>query len=115
MENVQDYTLTARRPTEPMYALIVIFGDRSLPRSDNGHVYMVEKVQPVTPADIEHLLPLLRRLSRFAISASRSTATQGAPPPSGLQIAALATPRRRDASELTRRTLRFTRRWAKDA
>ena len=79
MENVQDYTLTARRPTEPMYALIVIFGDRSLPRSDNGHVYMVEKVQPVTPADIEHLLPLLRRLSRFAISASRSTATQGTP------------------------------------
>ena len=79
MENVQDYTLTARRATEPMYALIVISGVRLVPKSDNEHVYMVEKVHPVNPADVESLRPLLRRLARFAISASRSTATQATP------------------------------------
>ena len=79
MENVQDYTLTARRATEPMYALLVISGVRLVPKSDNEHVYMVEKVQPVNPADVEPLRPLLRRLTRFAISTSRSMAAQSTP------------------------------------
>ncbi len=79
MENVQDYTLTARRPTEPMYALIVISGVRQISENNDAHAYMVEKVQPVSPADVESLRPLLRRLTRFAITASRSTATHGTP------------------------------------
>ena len=79
MENVQDYTLTARRPTEPMYALILISSVRLVPNSTNEYVYMVEKVHPVSRADVESLRPLLRRLTRFAMSASRSTATQSSP------------------------------------
>ena len=55
MENVQDYTLTARRATEPMYAMIVISGVRQAPGNNNAHVYMVEKVQPVSPAEVQAL------------------------------------------------------------
>ena len=79
MENVQDYTLTARRVTEPMYALIVISGVRQVPESADTHVYTVEKVQPVSTGDVESLRPLLRRLTRFAITASSSTATHDTP------------------------------------
>ena len=79
METVQDYTLAARRATEPLYALIVISGVRQAPGSNNAHVYMVEKVQPVSPADVETLRPLLRRLTRFAMRAACSAATQGTP------------------------------------
>ena len=62
-----------------MYALIIISSVRQVPQNENAHVYMVEKVHPVTRADVESLRPLLRRLTRFAISASRSTATQSTP------------------------------------
>ncbi len=79
MENVQDYTLTTCRATEPMYALIVISSVRQVPESDNAHVYTVEKVQPVSLADVVPLRPLLRRLAQFAITASSSTAKQGTP------------------------------------
>ena len=79
MENMQDYTLAARRGTEPLYALIVISGVRQAPGSNTAHVYMVEKVQPVNRAEVEMLRPLRRRLARFAMSASRSTATQSSP------------------------------------
>ena len=40
MENVQDYTLSARRPNEPMYALIVISSIRDAPGGDNAHIYI---------------------------------------------------------------------------
>ena len=73
MENVQDYTLSARRPNEPMYALIVTSSIRNAPEGDNAHVCMVEKVAPVSPADIVTLRPVLERLSAFAKTASEST------------------------------------------
>ena len=79
MENVQDYTLSARRPNEPMYALIVISSIRSAPGGDNAHIYMVEKVAPVRPADIATLRPVLKRLSAFAKTASESTALYTSP------------------------------------
>ena len=62
-----------------MYALIVISSVRLVSNSENAHVYMVEKVHPVSRADVESLRPLLRRLARFAMSASRGTATQSSP------------------------------------
>lgn len=79
METVQDYTLTARRATEPMYALIVISSVRKVPQSENAHVYMVEKVHPVCSTDMELLRMTLRRLARFAMTASSSTASQSTP------------------------------------
>ena len=74
MENLQDYTLSARQPNEPMYALIVISSIRDAPRDDNAHIYIVEKVAPVKPADIATLRPFLKRLSMFAKTASQSAA-----------------------------------------
>ena len=76
MENVQDYTLTARRAGEAVYALIVISSIRPAPGDNNRHIYMVQKVQPVIPADIGTLRPLLRRLTQFAKLASSSPAKQ---------------------------------------
>ena len=74
MENVQDYTLSARRPNAPMYALIVISSARNAPEGDNAHIYMVEKVAPVSPADVITIRLVLERLSEFAKTASQSTA-----------------------------------------
>ena len=71
MENVQDYTLTARRPTEPMYALIIISNVRKAPGDDNGHIFMVDKVAPVSLADVPTILQILKRLSMFAKQASQ--------------------------------------------
>ena len=79
MENVQDYTLTARRPTEPMYALVIISSVRKAPGDDNGHIYMVDKVAPVSVADIPTILQILKRLSMFAKQASQSTASHQSP------------------------------------
>ena len=79
MENVQDYTLTARRPTEPMYALVIISSVRKAPGDDNGHIYMVDKVAPVSLADIPTILQILKRLSMFAKQASQSTASHQSP------------------------------------
>ena len=52
MENVQYYTLSARRPNEPMYALIIISSVREAPEGGNALIYMVEKVAPVSSADV---------------------------------------------------------------
>ena len=80
MENVQDYTLSSRRGKEPVYALIVISSVREAPeKSSNANIYMVEKVQPVKSESVESLRPILRRLTRFAMKASNSTATHGTP------------------------------------
>ena len=79
MENVQDYTLTARRATTPMYALVVISSVRPVPQSTDAHVYMLEKVHPLLSTDVQQLRPILRRLARFAKTASSSTAPQSSP------------------------------------
>ena len=79
MENVQDYTLTARRPSEAMYALIVISDVREMPGDNNAHIYMVDKVHALSPTDIATLRPLLKRLSMFAKKASQSEAALSSP------------------------------------
>ena len=79
MENVQDYTLTARRPTEPMYALIIISSVRDAPGDDSEHIYMVEKVAPVLLETVPTILQILKRLSMFAKQASQTTATHHSP------------------------------------
>ena len=62
-----------------MYALIVISSVRNAPEGNNGHIYMVEKVAPVAPAHIITLRPVLKRLSTFAETASKSTAPYTSP------------------------------------
>ena len=80
MENVQDYTLTSRRSTEPIYALIIISSVRKAPEDDSPwHIYMVDKVAPVPLADVPTIRPILKRLSMFAKQASQSTATHRSP------------------------------------
>ena len=79
MENVQDYTLTTRRPTEPMYALIVISSVRKAPEDDSGHIYMVDKVVPVQLTHVPAILQVLKRLGMFAKQASQTTATHRSP------------------------------------
>ena len=89
MENVQDYTLSARRATEPMYALVVISSVRPAPQSENAHVYMVEKVHPVLSTDMESPRPTLRRLARFARTHPHQVDSRSRPGPHQIS----ATPR----------------------
>ena len=79
MENVQDYTLSGRRPNEPVYALLVISSVRSAAEGGDAYNYMVDKVHPLTKADVEQICPLLRRLARFAMTSSSTTVTRSSP------------------------------------
>ena len=80
MAHVQDYTLTARQANEPFYALIIISSMREAPEGNDAHIYMVEKVQPVSSEDVARLRPLLKRLSMFSkTSASVSAAAYNSP------------------------------------
>ena len=79
METVHDYTLSARRPNERMYALIIISSIREDPANKNAHIYMVEKVAPMSAQDIATLRPFLKRLSMFAKTASQSGVTYSSP------------------------------------
>ena len=67
--NVQDFTLTGRRPKEAVYALIVISGvhDVEVNLEDSPRrTYMVDKVNLVTqPESIPMLRSLLRKLARI--------------------------------------------------
>ena len=78
-ENVQDYTLTARWPTELMYVLILISNVRTAPGDDSGHTYLVDKVAPALLARIPTILHMLRRLSMFAKQASQSSGAHRSP------------------------------------
>ena len=97
MENVQDYTLTARRPNEPSYALIIISSVRKAPGNDNGHIYMVDKVAPVLLAHVLTILHVLRWLSMFLVSKRRNLQLLTAPQPSGMKAARPPALRRYDA------------------
>ena len=79
MENVQDYTLTGRKPNEPIYALIVISSVREAPEGNNSLIYMVDKVHPLPQADIGEVRALLRRLARFAMTSSSTAGTPSSP------------------------------------
>ena len=64
--NVQDFTLTGRRPKEAVYALIVISGVHDVEGVSPRRTYMVDKVNLVTqPESIPMLRSLLRKLARI--------------------------------------------------
>ena len=79
MENVQDYTLTSRRPNEPMYALIIISSVRKASEDDSGHIYMVDKVAPLLKEHVPTILEIMKRLCMFAKQASQTAATHHSP------------------------------------
>ena len=79
MENVQDYTLSGRRPNEPVYALLVISSVRAAAEGGDAYNYMVDKVHPLTKAEVGEIRPLLRRLRSFAMKSSSTAGTLTSP------------------------------------
>ena len=79
MENVQDYTLTGRRASEPVYALLLISSVRAAAEGGGAYNYMVDKVHPLTKAEVGEVRPLLRRLARFAKTSSGTAGIQSPP------------------------------------
>ena len=79
MENVQDYTLSGRRPNEPVYALLVISSVRAAAEGGDAYNYMVDKVHPLTKAEVGEIRPLLRRLGWLAMTSSSAAGTQSSP------------------------------------
>ena len=66
--NVQDFTLTGRRPKEPVYALIVISSVHVVEGGSPSLTYMIDKVSLITPETIPTLRSLLRKLARIPIA-----------------------------------------------
>ena len=66
MENVQDYTLTGRKPKEPVYALIVISSVHEGKGDNPRHTYMVDKVSIQQSEYIPMIRTLLRKLGTVA-------------------------------------------------
>ena len=79
MENVQDYTLTGRKLTEAIYALLVISSVRAASEGGDAHNYMVDKVYPVTKADVGQIRLLLKNLRMLAMTSSSTSATLSSP------------------------------------
>ena len=79
MESVQDYTLTARKTGEAVYALVVISSVRPAAEGGASFNYMVDKVHLLGKAEVADLRPLLRRLRRFAMTSSSTAGTLSSP------------------------------------
>ena len=64
-ENVQDYTLTARKTTEPVYAMIIISGVQEV---SGVTTYMVDKVNThmIDKSNMPSIRSLFRKLARIA-------------------------------------------------
>ncbi len=60
MNNVQDYTLTARNPKETVYAMILI---SSVYKTGDLHTYMIDKVHIVQ--EIKPIISYMEQLSKF--------------------------------------------------
>ena len=67
MENVQDYTLTGRKPKEPVYALIVISSVHEGKGDNPRHTYMVDKVSIQQSENIPMICNLLMKLRAVAV------------------------------------------------
>jgi hypothetical protein len=76
MQNVQDYTLTSRKPTEPVYALVVI---SSVHEAKDVRTYMLDKVcvidKPDSIPSIRLLLQTLARLSSATVCKGKPNST----------------------------------------
>ena len=68
MENVQDYTLTSRKPKEPVYALIVISSMHEGKGDSPQRTYMVDKVDVQSSENIPMIRNLLQKLAAVAVS-----------------------------------------------
>ena len=65
MDNVQDYTLTARNPKQPVYAMIIISNVHEASDDPTHLTYMVDKVgDKLDEADIPKVRALLRKLAQ---------------------------------------------------
>ena len=65
MDNVQDYTLTGRKPKEAVYALIVISNVHEESENSARLNYMVDKVQVQSGEDIPAIRAMLRKLMQI--------------------------------------------------
>ena len=80
MSNVQDFTLTNRKPKEPVYALIIISNVHLNDSSNENLTYMVDKVGMLRNSDEVPLIRcLLRKLAQTTCSSSRSAPTKQTP------------------------------------
>jgi hypothetical protein len=64
-ENVQDYTLTGRKPKEPVYAVVII---SSVQEVSGFNTYMVDKVNThmVDGSNMSSIRSMFRKLARIA-------------------------------------------------
>ena len=74
MSNMQDFTLTNRKPKDPVYALIIISNVHFNDSSNENLTYMVDKVGMLRNSDDVPLMRrLLRQLAQTTCSGSSST------------------------------------------
>ena len=80
MSNVQDFTLTNRKPKEPVYALIIISNVHLTggQGGDDSHMtYMIDKVGMIPSSeDVPMIRNLLRKLEQTSGASSRSAPTK---------------------------------------
>jgi len=79
MENVQDYTLTGRKPKEAVYALIVISNVHESSEDSMHLTYMVDKVQLKDADEIPTIRAMLRKLTHTCTSRPSKEKLNSAP------------------------------------
>ena len=73
VNNVQDYTLTARRSKDAVYALVVISSTHAAPGQTPENVYMVDKVSIIDQAaDVPRIRNVLSKLASVTIATESS-------------------------------------------
>ena len=75
MQNVEEYTLSSRKPKEAKYALVVITSVLGTCEGRPHHTYMVDKVSPIEKGNVPTVRNLLRKLARIPAT----TECQGKP------------------------------------
>ena len=73
MDNVQDYTLTSRKPTEPFHALIVLSSVHEIAEGNPDHRCVIDKAHPLNKEDILAIRQLLRSLAIVAMATTGSS------------------------------------------
>ena len=80
MSNVQDFTLTNRKPKEPVYALIIISNVHLNDSSNENLTYMVDKVGAIpSSSDVPVIRSLLRKLGQTSGASVQSAPTKQEP------------------------------------
>ena len=78
-QTVQDYTLTGRKASEPVYAVIIVSGVQNAP--GGGNTYMVDKVDTniIDKKNVPALRTLLRKLGRVKFASTPAGKLNKAP------------------------------------